>query len=46
LFTDDLRDKESAKINCGKAHFQALAVGATPATYMVARSVDDVLTAL
>ena len=46
LFTDDLRDKESAKINCGKAHFQALAVGASPATYMVARSVDVVLTAL
>jgi type III restriction enzyme len=46
LFTDDLRDKESARINCGKAHFQALAVGASPATYMVARSVDDVLTAL
>jgi type III restriction enzyme len=45
LFTDDLRDKESAKINCGKAHFQALAV-ASPATYMVAKSVDDVLTAL
>ena len=22
LFTDDLRDKESAKIDCGKAHFQ------------------------
>ena len=46
LFTDDLRDKESARINCGKAHFQALAVGASPATYMVAKSVDDVLTAL
>ena len=26
LFTDDLRDKESAKIECGKAHFKALAV--------------------
>ena len=24
LFTDDLRDKESAKIKCGKAHFKAL----------------------
>lgn len=24
LFTDDLRDKESAKIECGKAHFTAL----------------------
>lgn len=44
LFTDDLRDKESAKIECGKAHFQALAVGENPARYVVARSVDDVLT--
>lgn len=43
LFTDDLRDKESAKIECGKAHFQALAVGESPAQYVVARSVDDVL---
>lgn len=43
LFTDDLRDKESAKIECGKAHFQALAVGDSPAQYFVARSVDDVL---
>jgi hypothetical protein len=25
LFTDDLRNKESAKIECGKAHFKALA---------------------
>ena len=30
LFTDDLRDKESAKIECGKAHFKALAVGERP----------------
>ncbi|MFZ3287915.1 MAG: DEAD/DEAH box helicase family protein [Telluria sp.] len=43
LFTDDLRDKESAKIECGKAHFQALAIGESPAQYVVARSVDDVL---
>ena len=43
LFTDDLRDKESAKIECGKAHFQALAVGESPAQYVVARTVDDVL---
>ena len=27
LFTDDLRDKEGAKIECGKAHFKALADG-------------------
>ena len=43
LFTDDLRDKESKKIECGKAHFKALAVGESPARYIVARSVDDVL---
>jgi len=44
LFADDLRDAESAKINCGKAHFAALRVGETPAEYVVARSVEDVLT--
>ena len=44
LFTDDLRDKESAKIECGKAHFKALAIGDNPAHYEVARSVDDLLT--
>lgn len=43
LFTDDLRDKESAKIECGQAHFKALSIGETPAKYVVARSVDDVL---
>ena len=43
LFTDDLRDKESAKIECGKAHFKALKVGESPAEYIVARSVDDLL---
>ncbi len=44
LFADDLRDKERAKIECGKAHFQALAVREAPARYVVARSVDDILT--
>jgi len=44
LFTDDLRDKESAKIECGKAHFHALAVGENPARYVVARSVGDLVT--
>jgi type III restriction enzyme len=43
LFTDDHRDKESAKIKCGKAHFKALAIGENPARYVVARTVDDVL---
>jgi type III restriction enzyme len=43
LFTDDLRDKESAKIECGKAHFKALAVGESPARYVVARTLTDLL---
>lgn len=43
LFTDDLRDRESAKIECGKAHFTALEVGENPAQYVVARSVGDLL---
>jgi type III restriction enzyme len=41
LFTDDLRDKESAKIECGKAHFKALGVGEAPAKYVVATKFDD-----
>jgi len=43
LFVEDLRDKESAKIACGKAHFEALKVQEAPAKYIVARSVEDVL---
>jgi len=43
LFTDDLGDKESAKIECGKAHFKALEVGESPARYVVARTVDDII---
>lgn len=43
LFTDDLRDKESAKIKCGEAHFAALAVGENPAKYIRARNLDDVM---
>jgi type III restriction enzyme len=46
LFTDDLRDKESAKIECGKAHFAALGVGENLARYMVATSFHDVLKTL
>jgi type III restriction enzyme len=45
LFTDDLRNKESAKIECGRAHFKALAVGENPARYTVARTFSDVLSA-
>jgi len=48
LFADDLRDKERAKIVCGKAHFQALAmergaVDENPAQYIVASSIGDLL---
>ena len=43
LFTDDLRDKESAKIQCGEAHFKALAVGENPAQYIKATSINDLL---
>jgi type III restriction enzyme len=43
LFTDDLRDKEGAKIECGKAHFKALEVGESPARYVVARKVGELL---
>ncbi len=43
LFADDLRDKERAKIECGKAHFAALKVGEAPAEYVVKRSVEDLL---
>lgn len=44
LFKDDLREKENAKIECGKAHFHAIGDGESPAQYIVARSVEDVLT--
>ncbi len=44
LFTEDLRDKESAKIECGKVHFKSLAVSDKPALYIVARTVDDLMT--
>jgi type III restriction enzyme len=43
LFTDDLRETESAKITCGKAHFLALQATSSAAKYIVARSVDDLL---
>jgi type III restriction enzyme len=43
LFMDDLRDRESAKIECGKAHFAALSVKEEPVGYRVARTVEDML---
>lgn len=46
LFTDALRPIEEGKIKCGKAHFQSLAVGETPAEYVVERSVEELLSRL
>ena len=43
LFADDLRHTERGKIECAKEHFRALAVGESPARYVVVRNVDDVL---
>lgn len=44
LFTDDLRDKESAKIKCGEAHFAELAKHNTPAAqFLKATKLDDLL---
>ena len=45
LLPGDLRGAESGKIDCGKAHFEALKAGPQPARYIPARSLDDVLTA-
>jgi type III restriction enzyme len=43
LYKDDLRDRETGKIACGKAHFDALAVGVNPAQFEVATTFEDVL---
>ncbi len=41
LFEDDRRDRENAKIECGKAHFESLAVGDSSVEYKVATTVGD-----
>jgi type III restriction enzyme len=43
LFKDDLRDREWAKMECGKAHFKALATGENPAQFVTARNIDDLM---
>jgi type III restriction enzyme len=43
LFSDDLRLKERAKIECGKAHFEALRVSDEHAQYIVATKVEELL---
>ncbi|MDA8048829.1 MAG: DEAD/DEAH box helicase family protein [Rhodospirillales bacterium] len=43
LFADALRSNEAAKIECGEAHFKALAVGTHPARFVKASKLEDVL---
>jgi type III restriction enzyme len=43
LFGDDLRSNETAKMVCGEAHFEALAIGSNPARYIKATNVDDMM---
>jgi type III restriction enzyme len=43
LFTDDIRDRESAKIQCGEAHFAAIATGANPAVFQKVTKLADIL---
>ena len=43
---DDLRLAETAKIECGKAHFKALETGENPARYELADSFDKLLAAI
>ena len=40
---DDLRHKEGAKIKCGEKHFAVLAEGESPAKYIKATSVGDMM---
>ena len=40
-FLDDLRNAERAKVECGKAHFEALQVGESPALYRVVHKADE-----
>jgi len=44
LFTEDLRDREGGKIECGRAHFTALRVGEHPVIYEKFKDVDGLLT--
>lgn len=43
LLLGDLRDKESARVECGREHFRALAVQEPPVRYIVATKLDDVM---
>jgi restriction endonuclease len=40
---EDLREAEKAKVNCGRAHFDALRVMEPPAEYLVASNFEELL---
>ena len=42
-FLDDLRNAERAKVACGKAHFEALRAGESPARYRIVHTADELL---
>ena len=42
-FLDDLRNAERAKVECGKAHFEALRAGAPPVRYRVVHRAGELL---
>ena len=46
LFPQAIRPIEIAKIDCGKAHFEALKVGESPAQFEVATDLDELLAAI
>ena len=45
-FASDLRSSEAGKIDCGRAHFNALKSGDAPATYEVVTSVTELLASI
>ncbi len=46
MFADDLRDRESAKIACGREHFKALQTDDNPARFVQASNLNNVLATL
>ena len=45
-FASDLRSSEAGKIECGRAHFNALKSGDTPASYEVVTTVQELLASI
>lgn len=43
LLFGDLRGTEEAKVQCGRAHFEAIAVGENPVRFIKAKTLNDVL---